>query len=150
MITALLALSLMALWLFVFSKINQNRTRLLKKEAHISSKYRESEALLENEKRDFLNLMSHEFRGPISAIITALELIPNMKQQQGKLIQQAEQSCYRLLNLTNNLLDILSIGNEQDKHIGRVDLISLLDECIAPYSVQVRGKKSRIHDALQP
>ena len=95
-ITALLALSLMALWLFVFSKINQNRTRLLKKEAHISSKYRESEALLENEKRDFLNLMSHEFRGPISAIITALELIPNMKQQQGKLIQQAEQSCYRL------------------------------------------------------
>ncbi|WP_218419669.1 response regulator [Alteromonas lipotrueae] len=139
--TAMLALSLMALWLFVSSKINRNRTPLPKSEARVSSKHREAEALLENEKRDFLNLMSHEFRGPISAIITALELIPNMKQQQGKLIQQAEQSCYRLLNLTNNLLDILSIGSEQDKHIDRVDLISLLDECIAPYSVQVRGKK---------
>ena len=140
-ITALLAFSLLALWLFVFLKINQNRDHRLNKEALVVSKHQESEALLENEKRDFLNLMSHEFRGPISAIITALELIPNMKHQQGKLIQQAEQSCYRLLNLTNNLLDILSIGSEQDKHIGRVDLISLLDECIAPYSVQVRGKK---------
>ena len=45
---------------------------------------------------------------PISAIISALELIPNMEEQRTRLIQQAEQSSYRLLNLTYNLTDAVS------------------------------------------
>ena len=58
--------------------------------------------------KEFLQLISHEFRAPISAIISALELIPNMEEERNELIQQAEQSSYRLLNLTNNLADVLS------------------------------------------
>ena len=93
------------------------------------------------EKRQFLNLMSHEFRAPISAIISALELIPNLKEQQEKLIQQAEQSCYRLLNLTNNLVDIFDEEHDAVPVNEDIDLIRLLDEIVSPYSVRVRDKK---------
>lgn len=93
------------------------------------------------EKRQFLNLMSHEFRAPISAIISALELIPNLKEQQEKLIQQAEQSCYRLLTLTNNLVDIFDEEHEAVLVEENIDLIRLLDEIVSPYSVRVRDKK---------
>ncbi|WP_394224283.1 hybrid sensor histidine kinase/response regulator [Alteromonas gracilis] len=91
--------------------------------------------------KEFLQLISHEFRAPISAIISALELIPNMEDQQARLIQQAEQSSYRLLNLTNNLTDILNNNTEDDLQYAEVDLISLLDECISPFSVRVKDKK---------
>ena len=80
-------------------------------------------------------------RAPISAIISALELIPNMEEQRTRLIQQAEQSSYRLLNLTNNLTDVLTNNTEDDLHFSDVDLISLLDECISPFSVRVKDKK---------
>lgn len=97
---------------------------------------------LDTGKKKFLSLMSHEFRAPISAIITALELMPNMPEaQQGKLIQQAELSCYRLLNLTNNLLDILSGDASDTIAHNDIDLISLLDECISPISVQVKNNQ---------
>ena len=112
-----------------------------KSESNLSAYSSQSPLPLEPGKKQFLNLMSHEFRAPISAIIAALELLPNMKDKQSKLIQQAEQSCFRLLNLTNNLLDVLSDESSITPHTTRIDLISLLDECIALFSVQVRDKQ---------
>ena len=93
-------------------------------------------------KADFLSKMSHEFRTPISAMIGALELIPNMRSKQSELIQQAEQACYRLLTMTNNLVDIIGITNQvpQSEEI-QFDLIKLMEECIAPVSAQCRAKQ---------
>lgn len=93
------------------------------------------------QEKELLRLISHEFRAPISVIISALELIPNMESQRNKLIQQAEQSSYRLLSLTNNLTELLAVNIDDDLQLQRVDLISLLDECISPYSVQTKDKK---------
>ncbi|MDY6975169.1 MAG: response regulator [Pseudomonadota bacterium] len=95
--------------------------------------------------KEFLKLISHEFRAPISAIISALELIPNLEDQRTRLIQQAEQSSYRLLNLTSNLTDILNNHVEDDLQLSKVDLISLLDECISPFSVRVKDKKLELN-----
>ncbi|GGW80059.1 response regulator [Alteromonas halophila] len=89
----------------------------------------------------FLTTISHEFRGPISAIVGALELIPNMRARQDELIQQAEQACYRLLNLTNNLLDIMGNTAAPSPTRESFDLIALLDECIAPWSAPSRAKQ---------
>ncbi|BFT29098.1 hypothetical protein D210916BOD24_02740 [Alteromonas sp. D210916BOD_24] len=92
-------------------------------------------------KKELLQLIIHEFRAPISVIISALELIPNMEAQRDRLIQQAEQSSYRLLSLTNNLTELLAVNIEEENQTQRVDLISLLDECISPFSVQVKDRK---------
>ncbi|GMM69040.1 hypothetical protein MTsDn1_23350 [Alteromonas sp. MTD1] len=102
-------------------------------------------ALIDQEKelreKEFLQLISQEFRAPISAIISALELIPNLEDQRERLIRQAEQSSYRLLNLTNNLTEVLTKHSSKDLEMTEVDLISLLDECISPFSVQIKDKK---------
>ncbi|GMM73339.1 hypothetical protein MTsDn5_32920 [Alteromonas gracilis] len=95
----------------------------------------------EMQNKAFLQLISHEFRAPISAIISALELIPNMESKRSHLIQQAEQSSYRLLNLTNNLTEVLATKADDNLQLTKIDLISLLDECISPFSVQVKDKK---------
>ncbi len=93
-------------------------------------------------KADFLSKMSHEFRTPISAVIGALELIPNMRSKQDELIQQAEQACYRLLGMTNNLLDIIGVTGQSSasEHV-QFDLIRLMEECIAPISAMCRTKQ---------
>ncbi len=92
-------------------------------------------------KEEFLASMSHEFRSPISAIIGALELMPNMQSRQGQLIQKAEQSCYRLLMLTSNLVDSM-----QSKQIDEVfvnedfDLIRLLDDALSQFAYNCQQK----------
>ena len=111
------------------------QTRLLRRKS--------DKALLKQ--NQFLRLISHEFRAPISAIISALELIPNMENQRTRLLQQAEQSSYRLLNLTNNLTEILSSNTHEEMNFTRVDLISLLDESISPFSVRVKDKKLELN-----
>tara|TARA_Y100000296_G_scaffold69313_1_gene83067 strand:- start:806 stop:2875 length:2070 start_codon:yes stop_codon:yes gene_type:complete len=139
--TVALALCYLCAWLFTrnvpkssLRKLNKSKVRLAIAD--------NSEDLQE---RKFLQLISHEFRAPISAIISALELIPNMEDQKAKLIQQAEQSSYRLLNLTNNLTEILNNHVENDLQVSKVDLISLLDECISPFSVRVKDKKLELN-----
>lgn len=133
---------MLSYWLIVSPRLFKRTGR---RSIGVASPYHETNedvyTHLDSGKKKFLSLMSHEFRAPISAIITALELIPNMKDQQGKLIQQAELSCYRLLNLTNNLLDILSDDTPDTVAHAEIDLISLLDECISPVSVQVKDNQ---------
>jgi len=124
-------------WLFFRSNINKSPQKFARSKLRLAIV--DDEQDLQN--KEFLKLISHEFRAPISAIISALELIPNMEEQRSRLIQQAEQSSYRLLNLTNNLADVLSNHSEDDLHFSEVDLISLLDECISPFSVRVKDKK---------
>lgn len=124
-------------WLFFRSNINKSPQKFVRSKLRLAIV--DDERDLQN--KEFLQLISHEFRAPISAIISALELIPNMEEQRSRLIQQAEQSSYRLLNLTNSLTDVLSNNSEDDLHFSEVDLISLLDECISPFSVRVKDKK---------
>lgn len=124
-------------WLFFRSNINKSPQKFVRSKLRLAIV--DDERDLQN--KEFLKLISHEFRAPISAIISALELIPNMEEQRSRLIQQAEQSSYRVLNLTNSLTDVLSNNSEDDLHFSEVDLISLLDECISPFSVRVKDKK---------
>ncbi len=124
-------------WLFFRSNINKSPQKFVRSKLRLAIV--DDERDLQN--KEFLQLISHEFRAPISAIISALELIPNMEEQRSRLIQQAEQSSYRLLYLTNNLTDVLSNNSEDDLYFSEVDLISLLDECISPFSVRVKDKK---------
>lgn len=91
---------------------------------------------------EFLARMNHEFRTSINSIIGALELIPNMRSKQSQLIQQAEKSCFRLLTLTDNLIDIIDVNRSSAAtNNEQFDLIRLLDECISPLSYLCRDKQ---------
>lgn len=95
---------------------------------------REQAHLLMATKEEFLASMSYEFRSPIASIIGTLELLPNMKDKQEPLIQRAEESCYRLLMLSSNLVD--SMQNKQiDENLEPedFDLIRLLDDGLSHF-----------------
>ena len=142
LLTTILGAVVIVLWYFIawlFYKSNANKSPKKFGKSKLRLAMVDDDRDLQN--KEFLQLISHEFRAPISAIISALELIPNMEEQRTRLIQQAEQSSYRLLNLTNNLTDVLTNNTEDDLHFSDVDLISLLDECISPFSVRVKDKK---------
>lgn len=92
-------------------------------------------------KEEFLASMSHEFRSPISAIIGALELIPNIREKQEQLVQRAEQSCYRLLMLTNNLVDSMQNRQlEESNSKEEFDLVRLLDDALSHFFYQCHEK----------
>ena len=142
LLTTLFAAITLVLWYFIawlFNKSASSRPLRKLRKSKLRLAIAEDEQDLQD--KEFLQLISHEFRAPISAIISALELIPNLEDQRSRLIQQAEQSSYRLLNLTNNLTDILNNHIEDDLQLSKVDLISLLDECISPFSVRIKDKK---------
>lgn len=142
LLTTILGAVVIVLWYFIacfFYKSNANKSPKKFGKSKLRLAVVDDDRDLQN--KEFLQLISHEFRAPISAIISALELIPNMEEERTRLIQQAEQSSYRLLNLTNNLTDVLTNNTEDDLHFSDVDLISLLDECISPFSVRVIDKK---------
>lgn len=92
-------------------------------------------------KVQFLHKMGHEFRSPVSAIIGTLELLPNMREKQDILIKRAERSCYRLLDLVSNLVDIL--GNDNTSHTSNkqsFNLYELIDEAYSPFASLCRDK----------
>ncbi len=109
LLTTILGAVVIVLWYFIacfFYKSNANKSPKKFGKSKLRLAVVDDDRDLQN--KEFLQLISHEFRAPISAIISALELIPNMEEQRTRLIQQAEQSSYRLLNLTNNLTDVCS------------------------------------------
>ncbi|GFD88566.1 hypothetical protein KUL152_07920 [Tenacibaculum sp. KUL152] len=135
-----LALIQVIAWLFSKNQPHKSTSQLHQSELRVSFTDKE-----QHHQKEFIQLISHEFRAPISVIISALELIPNMEAQRSRLIQQAEQSSYRLLNLTNNLTELLSDNIEDDLQLQSIDLIALLDECISPFSIQVKDKKVELN-----
>lgn len=71
-------------------------------------------------KNEFFSNISHEFRTPINVLLSTLQLI-NLKQQNNqagsnpfdveKYTNIMKQNCYRLLRLSNNLIDISKIDS---------------------------------------
>lgn len=139
---ALIAFVLVRILSWLFGNKEARKTSALLAKSNLRFSFADKETV---NQKSFIRLLSHEFRAPISVIISALELIPNMKEQQGRLIQKAEQSSYRLLSLTNNLTELLTDNIEDDLALRSIDLISLLDECISPFSVQLKDKKVELH-----
>lgn len=142
LIFSVITLALIQVIAWVFSKNQPYKSTSLLHRSALRVSFADKE---QHHQKEFIQLISHEFRAPISVIISALELIPNMEAQRSRLIQQAEQSSYRLLNLTNNLTELLSDNIEDDLQIQSIDLIALLDECISPFSIQVKDKKVELN-----
>lgn len=142
LIFSVITLALIQVIAWLFSKNQPHKSTSLLHRSALRVSFADKE---QRHQKEFIQLISHEFRAPISVIISALELIPNMEAQRSRLIQQAEQSSYRLLSLTNNLTELLSDNIEDDLQPQSIDLIGLLDECISPFSIQVKDKKVELN-----
>ncbi len=98
-------------------------------------------------KTDFFTNMTHEMKTPLSVILGALQLIelkrngqPDEENHLTGNLKIIKYNCYRLLRLTNNLLDLTKMEAGYLKlNAVNCDLILLLEEIVqsvTPYAVQ--------------
>ncbi|QOX64555.1 PAS domain-containing sensor histidine kinase [Anoxybacterium hadale] len=124
-----------------YMKIEQQRERLLKVEQEKNEALESSMKL----KDDFLYLITHEFRTPISVINSALQAIELLCSKEittniSKYLKTIRQNTFRQLRLVDNLLDNIRYGSGNFKfHFTRFDIVYATLEIIRsvePYSKQ--------------
>lgn len=95
---------------------------------------------LEREREDFVSMLSHDLKNPITAIVGSLDLVREerlgpINRDQREFIEAAEESCTEMVEMINSLLDIhkfeagrmvMSFKSENPKH--------LLEKLLAQYS----------------
>lgn len=101
-------------------------------------------------KGEFLANMSHEFKTPLNAILGFAEILrekagrpdTDKNQRYAENIIAAGKS---LLNMINDLLDLAKTeAGKMKLHIGKISIVTLLDELVASFSVLTRNKKIKV------
>lgn len=95
---------------------------------------------LEREREDFVSMLSHDLKNPITSIVGSLDLVREgrlgpINKDQRDFLESAEESCSEMVEMINSLLDInkfeagrmvMSFNPEKPQH--------LLEKLVAQYS----------------
>ena len=123
-------------------KIIEDKTRELKRT--IDSLIGLNEQLIQSEKmqRDFVNLAAHELRTPVQAIVGYIEMIKGFPEELKKYLKPLERNSNRLYRLTDNILDIARIENNNLKlNKEKFDILQLVKDTINDYSHESRNTR---------
>jgi ligand-binding sensor domain-containing protein/signal transduction histidine kinase/CheY-like chemotaxis protein/AraC-like DNA-binding protein len=139
---AYILLFLLTMWAFI------SLLMIRAKQAHslkLERMKREKDEELSNMKMQFFTNISHEFRTPLSLILSPLETI--MESSQLKSIAKEQltvirRNAERLFRLVNELMDIQKISDRKLKlKIQQGDMFNLLNETIAFFSELIHRKR---------
>mgnify|MGYP001032083039 CR=1 FL=1 len=105
---------------------------------------------LEREREDFVSMLSHDLKNPITSIVGSLDLVREgrlgpINADQREFIEAAEESCSEMVEMINSLLDIhkfeagrmiMSFQEEKPRH--------LLDKLVTQYSTAAEKGRVRL------
>ncbi len=96
---------------------------------------------------EFFTNLSHELRTPLNVILSAIQLMKiqktsaNAEQKSGKYLEVMEQNCYRLLKLTNNIIDMFKIDiGSYRLDLKNCDIIYLIGEIVSAVAAYAANK----------
>lgn len=101
---------------------------------------------LENIKNDFVSIVSHEFRTPLTSLTIGVGmlqegLLGNLSPSGKEIVSAMENDCARLNKLVDNLLEL---SRMEAGHIFLesevVDVYRVIEEAIRPFAIQARTK----------
>jgi len=109
---------------------------------------------LEREREDFVSMLSHDLKNPITAIVGSLDLVREgrlgpINNDQREFIESAEESCAEMVEMINSLLDIhkfeagrmvMSFRPEKMQH--------LLDKIIAQHATAAEKSGIRLETSI--
>lgn len=100
------------------------------------------EVNMSRSKSEFISMVSHELRSPLTSIMGALGLLkqqPHQDKSSLELVQLADRNAKRLLNLINDILDIekLTLGKMQF-HLKEHKLSHIISEAIKVSETQAK------------
>ena len=96
---------------------------------------------------------SHEIQTPLAVIQSKLETLvqyPDLKKDQAELIKSAYSSVQRISKLTQTLLLLTKIANDQFPEKRSMNLSDLLEEKIKLFEDQINGKSLTLKKEIEP
>jgi len=113
---------------------------LIEKEQEITSALLKERELNELKSR-FVTMASHEFRTPLSAILTSAELIENYatSEQQNKRLRNVNRIKNAVLHLTSVLNEFLSLSKLEEKNIAPQPVVFRFDDFVASLKEELKS-----------
>lgn len=139
---------LFASLLYAFIYFRQRQIRL---EASLQYERKEKEYIttLNKAKLSFFTKISHEFRTPLTLIITQIELLmQNSTLSKSVLdrIQKIYKNSYRMRNLVNEILDFQKMDDVKTQlHVYHTDLIPFLKDIYSSFKEKAQSKEIKYH-----
>jgi signal transduction histidine kinase/CheY-like chemotaxis protein len=115
-----------------------------------------NEQLLNNDKQknEFIALLAHELRNPLSPILNAISLIKYKKDDPeiiNKVVNIVERQVNSLSKMINDLLDVSKIiRGRVGLSIEQVDLCSFIRDCITDYEAIIKNRNIRLTIDIKP
>jgi PAS domain S-box-containing protein len=111
---------------------------------------------LEREREDFVSMLSHDLKNPITAIVGSLDLVREgrlgpINKDQREFIEAAEESCSEMVEMINSLLDIHKF--EAGRMVMRFNLEKpqhLLEKMVTQYSTAAEKGEIRLSFVIAP
>ncbi|HEX5539132.1 MAG TPA: HAMP domain-containing sensor histidine kinase [Methylophilaceae bacterium] len=110
---------------------------------------------LDQQKQRFMRHVSHELKTPLTAIREGSELLSDevggaLSAQQREIVGILRESSKRLQKMIENLLNYSAVQFQQPQmNIQQVDLIALLDDIVASYTLTLQSKQIEIQRDLR-
>jgi PAS domain S-box-containing protein len=130
--------------------INENLEKKIKERTYELTEALEREKELNDMKSRFVSIASHEFRTPLSAILSSISLIEHYKveeqyEKRQKHIERIKSSVHNLTNILNNFLslDKLEQGKVEAKSTN-FDLHELINDIMEEIDGMVKKKRQKI------
>ncbi|PXV65912.1 signal transduction histidine kinase [Dysgonomonas alginatilytica] len=135
---------LFASLLYAFIYFRQRQIRL---EASLQYERKEKQYIttLNKAKLSFFTKISHEFRTPLTLIITQIELLMQgntLSKSVSDRIQKIYKNSYRMRNLVNEILDFQKMEDVRTQlHIYHADLIPILNDIFSSFKEKAQSKE---------
>ncbi|HEX2911904.1 MAG TPA: response regulator [Chloroflexia bacterium] len=116
---------------------------------HDTTQQRELEQLRD----DFISMLVHDLRSPLTSIIGGIELVSNMMpdakdettERQAEFLEQVQRNCYNLLNMVNALLEVSRLeAGRMPLTLENVLLEELLDNSVATVAITAKERQVTI------
>ncbi|HZV82289.1 MAG TPA: response regulator, partial [Geobacteraceae bacterium] len=105
---------------------------------------------LEREREDFVSMLSHDLKNPITSIVGSLDLVREgrlgpINNDQREFIEAAEESCSEMVEMINSLLDIHKFeAGRMIMHFKEEKPRHLLDKLVTQYSTAAEKVRVRL------
>jgi PAS domain S-box-containing protein len=108
----------------------------------------------DRKKDEFLTVLAHELRGPLSPIVTAAHILQEIGAPDPKLVKQRETILRQARRLSSLVDDLLDVGRIREGKLRlerrRVELNTILQQAAETCAPLIEGRRHALHIHLAP
>jgi signal transduction histidine kinase len=154
LIAGVVMLAIVLMLLFRYSSLRKRANELLNQRKKEIEEQNKQLMRLNEDKNEFLSIAAHDLRGPLSSLVGVAELLEHSDESDETSKKEytdiIKESTTRMLNMVNDLLDVNSIENNQNRvNKEKIDVAPIVESLAEVYSNQAEGKKIKVHTDIQ-